>query len=57
MACGVGSSCPGSDALSVLPGYHSKSDEPGILLACFGNPERCPGGGSLLGLGLPGKAW
>ncbi|CAE7534151.1 unnamed protein product [Symbiodinium sp. CCMP2456] len=42
--CGVGTTCPGSNALKVLPGFHCKSDEPGLVYKCFGIPERCPGG-------------
>ena len=42
--CGVGAFCPGSDILEVLPGYHSKANEPGLIYKCFDLPERCPGG-------------
>ncbi|CAK8985580.1 unnamed protein product [Durusdinium trenchii] len=44
LPCGTGSSCPGSNALEVLPGFHSKPNEPAVLFQCFGNPARCPGG-------------
>ena len=44
MLCGTGASCPGSDALEVLPGFHSTKSEPGLLFQCFGHPGRCPGG-------------
>ncbi|CAE7420058.1 SCUBE3 [Symbiodinium sp. CCMP2592] len=42
--CGVGTTCPGSNSLQVLPGFHCKSDEPGLVYKCFGIAERCPGG-------------
>lgn len=44
LLCGVGASCPGSDTLEVLPGFHSKPHNPGLIYKCFGLPGRCPGG-------------
>lgn len=42
--CGVGSECPGSSKLVLLPGYHSFENNPGKIFECFGDSERCPGG-------------
>lgn len=42
--CIRGSSCPGSNRLSLLPGFFSSVEEPGEIFQCFGEPERCPGG-------------
>ncbi|CAE7383850.1 SCUBE3 [Symbiodinium natans] len=53
LPCGVGASCPGSDSLEVLPGFHAKALEPGLIFKCFGLPGRCPGG--LPGTCAPGR--
>ena len=42
--CPLGSSCPGSGNLTLLPGFYSTESQPGAVLECFGNPVRCPGG-------------
>lgn len=42
--CILGSICPGSNRLSLRPGFFSSPEDPGDIFQCFGEPERCPGG-------------
>ena len=42
--CSLGTRCPGSGNLELLPGYASLVNEPGQVFKCYGNFLRCPGG-------------
>ncbi|CAE7584618.1 ENDOV [Symbiodinium sp. CCMP2456] len=42
--CSLGTRCPGSGSLELLPGYASLVNEPGQVFKCYGNSLRCPGG-------------
>eukprot|EP00435_Cladocopium_sp_Y103_P026252 s1980_g6.t1 len=44
-SCIEGSTCPGSSQLELLPGYHSRPDDPRHIFQCYGATAlRCPGG-------------